>query len=111
MVAHWGMSPRLGPMALQIGEEHVFLGKEIQQARDFSEGIAQVVDEEIQKLLREADERAFGLLQKHCTTLDQMVQALIDKEELQKADIESLLKLQGIAVGKPSREGIRAGVG
>jgi cell division protease FtsH len=107
MVAHWGMSPRLGPMALQIGEEHVFLGKEIQQARDFSEGIAQVVDEEIQKLLREADERAFDLLQKHRTTLDQMVQALIDKEELQKADIESLLKLQGIAVGKPRIEGIR----
>jgi cell division protease FtsH len=107
MVAHWGMSPRLGPMALQIGEEHVFLGKEIQQARDFSEGIAQVVDEEIQKLLREADERAFDLLQKHRTTLDQMVQALIDNDELQKADIESLLKLQGIAVGKPRIEGIR----
>ncbi len=64
MVTHWGMSDRLGPMSFRIGEEHVFLGKEIQEPRDFSEGTAQIIDEEVQRLLREADQRAYDLLEK-----------------------------------------------
>ncbi len=47
MVTHWGMSDRLGPMSFRIGEEHVFLGKEIQEPRDFSEETAAVIDEEV----------------------------------------------------------------
>ena len=54
------MSDRLGPVSFRIGEEHVFLGKEIQEPRDFSEGTAQIIDEEVQKLLREADEQALS---------------------------------------------------
>jgi cell division protease FtsH len=64
MVTHWGMSDRLGPMSFRIGEEHVFLGKEIQEPRDFSEGTAHIIDEEVQRLLREADQRAYDLLEK-----------------------------------------------
>ena len=59
MVTHWGMSDKLGPVAFRIGEEHVFLGKEIQEPRDFSEGTAQMIDDEVQKILREAEENAF----------------------------------------------------
>ena len=54
MVTQWGMSDRLGPMSFRVGEEHVFLGKEIQEPRDFSEGTAQIIDEEVQRILREA---------------------------------------------------------
>src|SRR5260370_33606719 len=43
MVTHWGMSERLGPMAFPIGEEHVFLGKEIQEAPALSDGMAPVI--------------------------------------------------------------------
>src|SRR5207244_9765150 len=70
MVTHWGMSERLGPMAFRIGEEHVFLGKEIQESRDFSEGSAEIIDEEVQRLLREADQRAYELLEQHRTDLE-----------------------------------------
>src|SRR5205823_14904461 len=70
MVTHWGMSERLGPMAFRVGEEHVFLGKEIQEPRDFSEGTAQLIDDEVQKLLREADDRAYELLAKNRDKLD-----------------------------------------
>ncbi len=91
MVTHWGMSDRLGPMAFRIGEEHVFLGKEIQEARDFSEGSAQVIDEEVQRLLREADERAFELLNQHRPELDRLVEALLENEELDRKDIVALL--------------------
>src|SRR5205085_11585167 len=82
MVTHWGMSERLGPMSFRVGEEHVFLGKEIQEPRDFSEGTAQLIDEEVQQLLREADDRALELLAKNRDKLDTLVEALLQREEL-----------------------------
>jgi cell division protease FtsH len=95
MVTHWGMSDRLGPMSFRVGEEHVFLGKEIQEPRDFSEETASVIDEEVQKLLREADHRAQEILESHRAELDRLVEALLQKEELLNEEIEEIL-------GKPS---------
>jgi cell division protease FtsH len=92
MVTHWGMSDRLGPMSFRIGEEHVFLGKEIQEPRDFSEGTAQVIDEEVQRILREADERAYELLSTHRAELDRLVEALLQKEELLREEIDGILR-------------------
>lgn len=92
MVTHWGMSDRLGPMAFRVGEEHVFLGKEIQEARDFSDGTARIIDEEVQALLREADERAHQLLQDNRDKLDNLVNALVDREELLRDEIEMVIK-------------------
>lgn len=98
MVTHWGMSDRLGPMSFRIGEEHVFLGKEIQEPRDFSEESASVIDEEVQKLLREADEQAYSLLEKHRPQLDRLVEGLLQKEELLKEEIDQILGV------KPERD-------
>jgi cell division protease FtsH len=92
MVTHWGMSERLGPMSFRIGEEHVFLGKEIQEPRDFSEGTAQIIDEEVQRLLREADQRAHDLLAKNRADLDRLAEALLQREELHREEIDALLR-------------------
>jgi cell division protease FtsH len=92
MVTHWGMSDRLGPMSFRIGEEHIFLGKEIQEPRDFSEGTAQVIDEEVQRILRDADERAYDLLSSHRSSLDRLVEALLQKEELLREEIDQILR-------------------
>jgi cell division protease FtsH len=92
MVTHWGMSERLGPMAFRIGEEHLFLGKEIQEPRDFSEGTAQIIDEEVQRLLREADERAHELLEKNRPDLERLAEALLHKEEMHREEIDALLR-------------------
>jgi cell division protease FtsH len=92
MVTHWGMSERLGPMAFRIGEEHVFLGKEIQEPRDFSESTAAIIDEEVQRLLREADEQAFELLRDNRDKMERMVDALLQREELFREEIDLLLK-------------------
>jgi cell division protease FtsH len=92
MVTHWGMSDRVGPMALRTGEEHVFLGKEIQQARDFSEGMAEIADQEIQKLLREADDTAHQILQTNRADLDRLAAELLKREEMSRAEIEELLQ-------------------
>ena len=105
MVTHWGMSERLGPMSFRIGEEHVFLGKEIQEPRDFSEGTAQVIDDEVQRLLREADQRAYELLEKNRSDLDSLAEALLQREELHREEIEDLLKKnKNIADGRPTGE-------
>ena len=92
MVTHYGMSDRLGPMSFRIGEEHVFLGKEIQEQRDFSEGMAQVIDEEVQRILREADEKAFELLKTHRADLDRLTEALLQREEMSRDEIDKLLR-------------------
>ncbi len=92
MVTHWGMSDRLGPVAYRIGEEHVFLGKEIQQPRDFSEGTAQLIDDEVRRILLEADDRAFSHLQSHRTELDNLAEALLQREELSREEVEQVLK-------------------
>ncbi|MGE3809728.1 MAG: hypothetical protein AB7K24_34105, partial [Gemmataceae bacterium] len=104
MVTHWGMSERLGPVSFRIGEEHVFLGKEIQEPRDFSEATAAMIDEEVQRLLRQAEERAYSLLETHRHELDLLAEALLQREELQREEIDQLLKDSRAAVadGKPA---------
>ncbi|HZY85074.1 MAG TPA: ATP-dependent zinc metalloprotease FtsH, partial [Gemmataceae bacterium] len=101
MVTHWGMSDKLGPMSFRQGEEHVFLGKEIQEPRDFSENTAAVIDEEVQKLLREADEHAFQLLREHREQVERLVEALLQREELLREEIDQVLKenSNGIVTG------------
>jgi cell division protease FtsH len=102
MVTHWGMSERVGPMSFRVGEEHVFLGKELQEPRDFSEGTAQIIDEEVAKLLRDADERAYELLRDHRATLDRIVEALLANEELDRSALEALMP----ALPTPSHNGV-----
>jgi cell division protease FtsH len=91
MVTHWGMSDKLGPMSFRIGEEHVFLGKEIQEPRDFSEATARIIDEEVQKLLQEADDRAYHLLVENRQDLENVVAALLNKEELLRDEFEAIM--------------------
>jgi cell division protease FtsH len=110
MVTHWGMSDRLGPMSFRIGEEHVFLGKEIQEPRDFSEETAATIDEEVQRMLRSADQRAYELLETHRADLDRLVEALLQKEELQREEIDEILgqSKPPIVDGKASNDVVMA---
>ena len=59
MVTQWGMSERVGPVFFRASEEHPFLGREMSETRDHSEHTAQIIDEEVARILREADERAY----------------------------------------------------
>jgi cell division protease FtsH len=91
MVTHWGMSDKLGPMSFRVGEEHVFLGKEIQEPRDFSEETARLIDEEVRNLLLEADDKAFTIIDEHRAELERLVEELLQKEELLHEDLEAVL--------------------
>jgi cell division protease FtsH len=95
MITQFGMSDKVGPVAYRVGEEHVFLGKEIQEPRDFSEGTASLIDEEVRRLLREADEQAFTLLKTNRNLVERLVEALLAKEELLREEIDEILKGDG----------------
>ncbi|OWK40523.1 ATP-dependent zinc metalloprotease FtsH [Fimbriiglobus ruber] len=92
MVTQFGMSDRLGPVSYRAGEEHVFLGKEIVESRDFSEGTARVIDEEIQRILNEAEKRSSDLLEKNRADLDLLTNALLQNEELDREAVDRLLR-------------------
>jgi cell division protease FtsH len=103
MVTQFGMSDRLGPVYYRQGEEHVFLGKEIQEGRDFSEGTARIIDEEIQKIVTDALARSEKLLADNRASLDLIAAALLAHEELDQEEIGKLLKGVPIAeLRKPS---------
>lgn len=91
MVTQFGMSERLGPVAYRAGEDHVFLGKELHEARDFSDGTARLIDEEVQSILLDAEERAYQLLEKNRDKLEVLTTELIEHEELDRDDVEKLL--------------------
>jgi cell division protease FtsH len=91
MVTHWGMSEKLGPVAFRDGEEHPFLGKEMAEPRRFSEHTAQLIDEEVVRILREASERARKLLSRHRDKLDALAGALAKEETLDEEEIEALI--------------------
>lgn len=91
MVTHWGMSERLGPVAFRNGEHHPFLGKEMSEPREYSEHTAQVIDEEITRILNEASDRATEVLSAHREKLDTLAIALDREEELDESQIEALI--------------------
>jgi cell division protease FtsH len=91
MVTQLGMSERLGPVYYQIGEDHVFLGKEIVESRTFSEGTAKLIDEEIQRILTEAEQKAFDLVQTHREQLDKIAEALLLHEEIDREEVEKIM--------------------
>jgi cell division protease FtsH len=95
MITQFGMSDRVGPVAYRVGEEHLFLGKEIQEARDFGEGTANLIDEEVRRVLREADEQAYTLLKTNRHLMERLVEALLQKEELLREEIDEILKGDG----------------
>lgn len=91
MVAHWGMSETIGPVAFHQSEEHPFLGKEMHEMRQFSEETAHVIDQEMQRFVHEASLRATEILTEHRDKLEQIAQALLDREELDREEITAIL--------------------
>jgi cell division protease FtsH len=90
MVTRYGMSEKLGPMTFGQKEELVFLGKEIGEQRDYSDAVAQEIDQEVRRIVHEAYERAKEVLTKHRAELKRIAQKLIEVETL---DAEAFVAL------------------
>ena len=92
MVTRWGMSDRLGPVAFNDSEDHPFLGREIvQEHRNFSEKTAQIIDEEVLKILNTASEQAEKILRANQDKLGALSEALLEREVLDTDDIERII--------------------
>ncbi|RMF49440.1 MAG: ATP-dependent metallopeptidase FtsH/Yme1/Tma family protein [Chloroflexota bacterium] len=92
MVTRFGMSDRLGPMIFGQKEEMVFLGREIAEQRDYSEAVAQIIDEEVKKIVDEAYQRALNVLTEHREELERVAQRLMEVETI---DYEEFMQLMG----------------
>jgi cell division protease FtsH len=93
MVCQWGMSERLGAVTFRQGEAHPFLGREITEPKDFSEHTAQLIDEEVRRIVDEMEQRATELLKTNQKNLDTLAANLLERETLYKEDINRLLKI------------------
>jgi cell division protease FtsH len=91
MVCEWGMSETMGPMSFAKQDEQIFLGREISQHRDYSEETAQAIDHEVSRLVNDAYEKAQKILKENREVLENMAQALLDRETLDGKDVEALI--------------------
>jgi len=91
MVTHWGMSPKVGPVSYKTTDEDPFLGREIHQQRQFSEHTQELIDEEVARILLEADQKAEQLLRERRADLEKLTRALLEKEELSELEITDLI--------------------
>ncbi len=94
MVTEYGMSSRIGPMALGHKEELVFLGRDFGEQRNYSEQTAREVDEEVRRIIQEAFDKAYHILVQNKTRLILISERLIKEETLEGPLFESLFNQQ-----------------
>src|SRR4051794_15456334 len=99
MVREWGMSSRVGPMAWG-SQGMVFLGEDLMHSRDYSDETARVIDEEVEHILREQEERARDALRKHRAGLDAVARALLEEETVDGAEVGRLV--DEASAGRPT---------
>jgi cell division protease FtsH len=99
MVCEWGMSEKLGPMTFGKKEEEIFLGRDFTQRVDYSESTAVQIDGEVRRILMEAYERAKMLLRRNLHVLHKMAEALLERESLDGAEIDEIIRLSAAEQG------------
>jgi len=95
MVTQYGMSDTIGPIAVGDREAEIFLGREVVQRREISERTAELVDTEVKRILGDAFERAKTVLTDHRDALDRLAAALLERETLDREEVEL------VVAGKP----------
>jgi len=94
MVCEWGMSDRLGPLTFGKNEEHIFLGREVARAKDYSEETALAIDSEIKRIVVGCAGRAKQILEENIEKLHALARALLERESLDSEEIARILRAQ-----------------
>lgn len=97
MIVKYGMNERLGPVAYEEGDNNVFLGNELGKIRSYSETTAVAIDEEVNKLMKDAYERAKQILTENRIMLEELAQLLLEMETVRRDEFEQLFVEHGIA--------------
>ena len=92
MVCEWGMSEKLGPLALEKREGPVYLGIQSVKGREYSEAKAKEVDQEVHRLISQAHKKSLSILKKHRLVLDVMAQALLRYETISGEEVDMIIK-------------------
>ena len=93
MVSQWGMSELLGPVYYQKGEEQVFLGREMAMPKDFSEATAQLIDDEVRRIITEKEKEVSKLFKAHQKEIVALSDKLVEKEMIYADEIKSITNL------------------
>jgi cell division protease FtsH len=104
MVTTFGMSEVIGPMAVGDSEHEIFIGRELVQRRGISEKLAQRVDGEVKRLIDEAYQRAMTTLRGNRELLETLASALLERETLDRDEIEALARGESLPEAKVIRE-------
>ena len=106
MVREWGMSERVGPQAWSGGNQ-VFLGESMMASKEYSDDTARVIDEEVERILREQQQRCRDTLHENRNGLDLVARALLERETIDGAEVSRLIELgRGTAEELPERESV-----
>ncbi|MDI9406896.1 MAG: ATP-dependent zinc metalloprotease FtsH3 [Chitinophagaceae bacterium] len=100
MVTRFGMSEKLGPVALGRSQGGMFLGRDIAAERDFSEDTAATIDDEVSQLVAEAYRRATGVLTANRPVLDELAELLVEKETVDAEELQELLIRSDVTVAE-----------
>ena len=92
MVCEWGMSDKLGPISFGKKNEEIFLGREIQSHRDYSEKTAQAIDNEVVRIIKNAQKDSHQILEEKIDLLHLMASELLEHETIDEKDIKLLVK-------------------
>jgi cell division protease FtsH len=91
MVTEYGMSPKLGPLALGRKHEQVFLGRDIMEERNYSEEVASQIDAEVRAIVDSCYANAYHLLETNIDKLHRLAEALLEKETVEADEVDRLL--------------------
>jgi cell division protease FtsH len=91
MVCEWGMSDKIGPLSYGEKEEEIFLGREIQKHRDYSEETAIEIDAEIRRIITESEVRAENILRDNLEILHKLSLELLEREILDSSEIDMII--------------------
>ncbi len=90
MVTEWGMSDKIGPVNYGGGDQ-VFIGKDMQTRAVYSEELAKTIDEEVEKIIKTAHEKARKLLSENKSKLDNMARLLIERETIYQEEVDMIM--------------------
>jgi cell division protease FtsH len=99
MVTEFGMSEKLGPLRYNDNEEEVFLGHSVTQRKNVSDATAQVIDEEVRRLVEEGEARARKILSSRIDDLHALAKALLEYETLSGEEVNAVIRGQPIRLG------------
>ncbi|HHT09026.1 MAG: ATP-dependent zinc metalloprotease FtsH [Atribacterota bacterium] len=104
MVCEYGMSDTLGPLTLGRRHKEVFLGKDIAEDRNYSEEVAFTIDKEVRSIIDSAYEQARKLIIDNRDKLDKLTAILLEKEVLEREEIDKILDINGNEIPEFSSE-------